>query len=169
MPPISDKYGRRLFIYVGSAIQILVYLLILVTSSYQLYLGLIFLYGLTMSIRMFIVYPHLMECMPPSLAPQVSNYLFFIDGFVYILSPVILLIMNDTKWLLLVGMVMNVTSLIGLCIIQQDESVRWRLTKGRYEEANQETLKVARINRWAVADLEKVLAAIAKFEGQQKE
>lgn len=73
------------------------------------------------------------------MAPQVSNFLFFIDGFVYILSPVILLIMRDTKWLLLVGMVMNVTSLIGLCVIQQDESVRWRLTKGRYEEARQET------------------------------
>ena len=122
-----------------------------------------------MSIRMFIVYPHLMECMPPSLAPRVSNYLFFIDGFVYILSPVILLIMKDTKWLLLVGMVMNVTSLIGLCVIQQDESVRWRLTKRRYEEARKETLKVARINRWAVTDLEKVLAAIARFEAQQNE
>jgi hypothetical protein len=112
---------------------------------------------------MFIVYPHLMECMPPSLAPQVSNYLFFLDGFVYILSPVILLIMRDTKWLLLVGMVMNVASLIGLCVIQQDESVRWRLTKGRYEEARQETVKVARINKWAAGDLERVLAAIARF------
>jgi hypothetical protein len=110
-----------------------------------------------------------MECMPPSLAPQVSNFLFFLDGFVYILSPVILLIMRDTKWLLLVGMVMNVASLIGLCVIQQDESVRWRLTKGRYEEARQETVKVARINQWMAGDLERVLGAIARFEGQQKE
>jgi hypothetical protein len=90
----------------------------LLTSSYTIYLSLIFLYGVTMSIRMFITYPHLMECMPPSLAPTVSNYLFFIDGFVYIISPLILLITKDSKWLLIVGGVINIVSLIGLGVIQ---------------------------------------------------
>ncbi len=132
MPPISDRYGRKLFVYFGSVIHILSYSLLLITSSFQMYLSLIFLYGFTMSIRMFVTYPHLMECMPPSLAPQVSNYLFFLDGFLYMISPVILLVFKDTKWILIIGMVMNICSLVGLSIIRQQDSVRWCLTKGKY-------------------------------------
>ena len=108
-------------------------MLILLTNSYSVYLLLIFLNGFTLAIRIIVTYPHLMECMPPSLSSQISNYLFFLDGLVYMITPVILMTLKDTKWLLILGAAMNVVALIGLCVIKQDESVRWCLTKEKYK------------------------------------
>jgi len=92
LPPVADKYGRRNFVYVGSVIQLLVYLVVSFSTSYDLSIIMITLFGVTMSIRMFITYPHLMEVLPPSVAPSVSNNLFFLDGFIYMLSPLMLLL-----------------------------------------------------------------------------
>jgi len=114
LPPIADKYGRRLFVYYGSVIQLVSYILVIFSSSYSLALTTVFIYGITMSIRMFITYPHLMEVLPPSVAPKVSNSLFFMDGFLYILSPLLLLIFGNTNSLLIFGTILNVISLIGL-------------------------------------------------------
>jgi len=148
LPPIADKHGRRFFVYVGSVIQLMVYSVIAISSSYNLSLIMITLYGVTMSIRMFITYPHLMEILPPSVAPSVSNNLFFMDGFIFMLSPIMLLIFKDTRCLLILGSLINVASLIGLCMIRQGEAVKFLMTQGRFEEAIQETEKISAINKW---------------------
>ncbi len=114
LPPIADKFGRRKFVYAGSVIQLVSYVIVIFSSSYTLSLTTVFIYGITMSIRMFITYPHLMEVLPPSVAPKVSNNLFFLDGFLYILSPLMLLVFANTNCLLIFGIILNVVSLIGL-------------------------------------------------------
>ena len=114
LPPIADKYGRSSFVYIGSIVQLISYIIVIFSSSYSVALTTVFIYGITMSIRMFITYPHLMEVLPPSVAPGVSNSLFFMDGFLYILSPLLLLIFGNTNSILIFGTILNVISLIGL-------------------------------------------------------
>lgn len=114
LPPLSDRHGRRLFIYFGATVCLLVLLLLLVSSSLNLSLALVTLFGAAVSTRMFVTYPHLMETIPPSLSAGVSNWLFFTDGLVYVVSPVILLIGKDTQWLLTVGISFNVLCMAGL-------------------------------------------------------
>ena len=114
LPPLSDTYGRRKFVYIGSVLQLFCCIAIIFSTNYTLTLTAVSIYGVTVSIRMFITYPHLMEVLPPSVAPSVSNNLFFLDGFIYILSPLMLLAFGNTRSLLIFGTMMNVIALIGL-------------------------------------------------------
>jgi hypothetical protein len=95
---------------------------------------------------MFITYPHLMEVLPPSVAPSVSNNLFFLDGFIYMLSPLMLLLFKDTRSLLILGSIITVASLIGLLLVKQGEGVKFLMTQRRFEEAIRETERVAAVN-----------------------
>lgn len=81
----------------------------LMSTTTHYYLAL-FVLGPTMSVRMFITYPWLMECLNAHTESKVSDMLFFTDGFVYIVSPMILrMITTDTQMLVWIA--------LGMCLI----------------------------------------------------
>lgn len=143
LPPISDRYGRKYFTYIGAIVQLAIYLLFLTSTSIMTYLSIILMFGATISIRHFITYPHLMEVFPASKAAFVSGLLFFIDGLVYIVSPILLLMTNDTRILIYIAIVMNLCSLITIVIyIKPGESVKYLVSKGLYDLAIKEAHRI---------------------------
>ncbi len=84
-----------------------------------------------MSIRMFITYPHLMDVtFNDSL---VSDMLFFLDGFVYLMSPVIVKATGSTDGLLWTAVGMCAASVVGMGLVRQGEGVGYWVGRMRSE------------------------------------
>ena len=102
-PPLSDKYGRRYFTYFGAIVQFTVYILFSISTSYGLNLALMLFFGISVTIRYTISYSHMLELYPKQKAAFISSILFFLDGFITMISPCLLLIFRDTQCLLYCG------------------------------------------------------------------
>ena len=147
MPPISDVYGRKNFIYGGLIIQLIIYILLLSTSSYKLVLVLIFIFGPTTSIRMFITYTHMMEIIPPTHSAFFSDLVLFLDGLIFIISPILVMIFKNTSVLIYCALILGSLSLVSAILIRQQESVKFCLSRGRYAQAKVEAMKACEINK----------------------
>jgi MFS family permease len=112
LPPLSDKYGRRYFTFFGSMLQLLVYLTFSVSKSYGVYLATILFFGISVTIRYSIAYSHMLELYPKKQAAVMSSVLFFIDGFIAMLAPCLLLITKDVQYLVYLGALFQGATLI---------------------------------------------------------
>jgi len=95
LPPLADYFGRRVFTFIGLGIQTGVFVGLVAFHNYQLFYLLIFVLGNAVIIRYLIVYAHLMEFVA-SQHNLITGIFLFLDGLVYIYSPIILLYF--TKW-----------------------------------------------------------------------
>ena len=68
--------------------------------------------------RHFIVYTFMIEVVPLSKKGIISSWLFFIDGFVPIITALLILLFKNTVVLVLIGLIMNLTALIILVIVR---------------------------------------------------
>ena len=127
-PALSDKIGRRYFTIVGAIVQLTVYILMLTFSSYTLFLCLMPFFGMTCCIRYCISYSHLMELQPASKSAYYSGFLFFTDGLVCILSPLILLVVKHTDILIVIGIALDVAVLVLIWVNRPQEAVKLLLS-----------------------------------------
>ncbi|TNV79458.1 hypothetical protein FGO68_gene13944 [Halteria grandinella] len=169
LPPISDKYGRKFFTILGSTIQLTVYTLMLFSTSLTMTYCLMPFFGVTCSIRYCITYSHLMELYPPSKASSISAALFFLDGSLAVLCPLVLLATMDTNWLLIMGVGVNVGCLGLAGYIRPGESVKLLVTLGRYDEAKGELRRTKGFNGESEAVIEEGVEMIERYRVMQSQ
>jgi hypothetical protein len=92
----------------------------------------IFMIGFSVPSKAMIAYTHLMEFLPGRIA-TVSGFIFFLDGMVLVVSPLILeRISKDTDILLYIPLAINVLGLFVFAILYVPESVKYQLEKGKF-------------------------------------
>ena len=89
-PVLADIFGRRVFTFIGLGIQTIVFIGLIAFKKYYLYYSLIFILGNAVIIRYLIVYAHLMEFVATK-QNLITGIFLFLDGLVYIYSPLILM------------------------------------------------------------------------------
>jgi len=80
-----------------------------------------------------IAYTHLMEFLPGRVS-TVSGLVFFIDGMVLVVSPLILEhVTKNTDLLLYIPFFINISGLLVFSIVYIPESVKYQLEKGKFD------------------------------------
>ncbi len=97
-----------------------------------------------------------MECIPASKAAFYSSLLFFIDGLVFVWSPILLLFIQSTYSLVYIAFFMCIISMVMLIRLRPQETVKFLLSKGRYKEAIIEAERVGRYNGKSESEIRKV-------------
>jgi hypothetical protein len=130
--PLSDYFGRKIFIIFTIIGQLLIVtFMIVATNIYFLYM-LFFLFGLTLPVRQFCVLIHLIEFIPGKEA-YLIGYLLFADIFMSkLLSILLLLTFRTTTILLVLIIVINMILFILYTVNFVPDSVKFNLSKGRY-------------------------------------
>lgn len=133
IPALVSRFGRKRFTYVSAAVQLICYFALVISSSTLIYLLVIFIFGVTLPLKHFVTYPHLMELMPRQQA-LVGGMMRCLDGLVFSVSPLILhFLTSDTRQLILIAIVLNLIVLITIMINYVPESIKFNLGKGRYQ------------------------------------
>lgn len=129
-PPLADLYGRRIFTFLGMGLQTFVFVGLIAFKKYQIYYVLIFLLGLAVIIRYLIVYAHLMEFVAQK-QNLITGLFLFLDGLVYIYSPVILVyVVRSTQYFVWIALGFSLASIFLLgFIFHMPESLKYSLVK----------------------------------------
>lgn len=94
-----------------------------------------------------IAYTHLMEFIPDKVS-EVSGILFFIDDFVQVFSPLVLMyVTNNTNFFLWLGLGMNLVGLLGFLVLYIPESTKYLLEKNRFDDANKDMIYILKYNK----------------------
>ena len=127
---------------------ILVLLVLIFTSDSKIYYGALFLNGILIGIKQFIVYSHIMEFM--SLKTTfISGLFFFVDGSVFTISPlVIYFISNNTMILIYIALILAVgTQIACLTVFYIPESLKFSLSKGYYQKVEADIDYILKMNK----------------------
>ena len=132
LTPIADKFGRKNFTFIALAIQFPVYILLIFLTSKTSYFMLLFFFGITISMKLYITFPYLMELMHDR-AELLTGFLFFTEGLVHAVSPMlILLFAKNTVLLIWIAVGLNIVSMIILLNIHTPESIWFSLSLKKY-------------------------------------
>ena len=94
-----------------------------------------------------IAYTHLMEFLPGRVS-TVSGLVFFIDGMVLVISPLILEhVTKNTDVLLYIPFFINISGLIVFSVVYIPESVKYQLEKGKFEQAKRDIDYIYKFNK----------------------
>jgi hypothetical protein len=89
----------------------------------------ILLFGISVPLKNMIAYTHLMEFLPGRVVTY-SGFLFFIDGMILTVSPLILMYVSiDTNIFNWFGVIQNVIALAGFALMYIPESTMFLLEK----------------------------------------
>jgi MFS family permease len=89
-PPLADTYGRKIFVIGVCTSHLFCFLSMLFIPSVLSFYITIFVFGASGPLKNMIAYTHLMEFLPSKVS-DVSGFLFFIDDFLQVICPLILL------------------------------------------------------------------------------
>ena len=90
--------------------------------------------GCGVCLKCFVMYVLLIELLPGNEA-LTTSCLFFIDGLVFIFSPIFLLyVSKNTMIFSLFSIIIVICSIIAFFFIRVSESLKWLLAKGNFEE-----------------------------------
>jgi hypothetical protein len=108
---------------------------------------LLFFFGASGPLKNMIAYTHLMEFLPGKVT-EASGLLFFLDDFVQVISPLLLMyITKDTNIFLWIGLLMNILPLLGFITVYIPESTKYLIEKGRYDSALKDIEHILRFNK----------------------
>ncbi|CDW77154.1 solute carrier family 22 member 4 [Stylonychia lemnae] len=168
IPLLVQKYGRKMFTYLGAFLQILCYLVITISTNYHLYPAVLFAFGITIPFKNFITYPHLMEFVPRQQI-FVGGLMRCIDGLVFSISPLILhFVTHNTKNLLYIATCLNIISIVALLILYVPESIKFNLSKGKYEEVIRDISFICIQDHVTNSKKEAMLKLIKTYQYQQE-
>lgn len=89
-PPLADIYGRKIFVIIVCAIQGLCFATLIFIPNQIIFYIVIMLFGISVPLKNMIAYTHLMEFLPGRVVTY-SGFLFFIDGMILTISPLMLM------------------------------------------------------------------------------
>ncbi len=118
--------------------QAICFLVLLFFPSTLVYYVTIFIFGNSVPLKNMIAYTHMMEFLPGRVT-EISGYLFFTEGMILVVSPLILeFVSNNTNVFLWLGLIQNVIAIGTFVAMRIPESVIFLLEKNRFEEAKRE-------------------------------
>lgn len=127
-PPLGDIYGRKIFVVIACWVQALGFLMFLISSNYIIYLLVMLSLGISCTMKI-IGYSYMMELLP-GRESFYSGILFFIEGVMLIVTPVILVyITRNLQYFLFFCFLVNFISCIVFLAFRLPESVRFTLEK----------------------------------------
>lgn len=107
----------------------------------------IFIVGTSVPLKNMIAYTHLMEFLPGRVT-EMSGYLFFFDGMVLVVSPLILMYVTvNTNVFLWGGLLQNSIALLGFALIYIPESTVFLLEKDRLDAAKKDIDYIMKFNK----------------------
>lgn len=135
-PPLSDKYGRKIFVIGVCFVQVAAFICMVLFPNTMMYYLMNTIVGGTQPLKSMIAYTHLMEW-SPGKESVISGVLFSYDGFLFILCPLMLLyVSNNTMMFIWIGLGLNITAIVLFGIFYFPESPVFLLDKGKFEEFN---------------------------------
>jgi MFS family permease len=137
-PPMADIYGRKIFVIIVCIEQCICFLaLLFIPNTYVFYIA-IFIFGSSVPLKGMIAYTHLMEFLPEYVT-LASGVLFFIDGMILVVSPLVLMYFTiNTNIFLWAGVFQNVVGIAGFALLYIPESTKFLLEKERFKEAKRD-------------------------------
>jgi hypothetical protein len=114
-----------------------------------------------------VAYTHLMEFVPDRES-LISGIFLFIDGLVFVVSPLILVyVTNDTDFFLLIAASLCCISLLLFAIIRVPESLKFLLSMNKYDEFWHNFKVIARYNHVTNEDISVLKKMIKVCEDYQ--
>ncbi|CDW88839.1 organic cation [Stylonychia lemnae] len=166
-PTLADKYGRRIFTYIGVYIQILAYLMMIIFPSYLVAYGSIFFLGITFNNKNFISYTHLVELMGKR-ASFVTGILFCYDSCIFIISPLIMVyVTKNTNLFLYVGFAMSISALVLLHSFYFPESLRFNISQKKFDNAERDLKHILSTNKVPLRQSQEIEQNFNEFKRYQ--
>jgi MFS family permease len=130
---MADIYGRKIFVIIVCIVQGLCFLVLLLIPNPIVFYATIFIFGTSIPLKNMMAYTHLMEFLPGKVT-EYSGYLFFTEGMILVISPLILMFVTvNTDIFLWLGVIQNVIA-IGLFVLMYvPESTIFLLEKERFD------------------------------------
>jgi len=122
-------------------------LALLLFPSKMVYYVTIFVFGTSVPLKNMIAYTHMMEFLPGRVT-EISGILFFIDGMVLVICPLVLqFVTNNTAVFVWAGIIQNAFALIAFMFIRVPESVIFQLEKHKYAQAKKDIEYILEFNK----------------------
>lgn len=130
---MADIYGRKIFVIIVCIVQSLCFLVLLLIPNPIVFYATIFIFGTSIPLKNMMAYTHLMEFLPGRVT-EYSGYLFFTEGMLLVISPLILIFVTvNTDIFLWVGLVQNAIGIALFMFMYVPESTIFLLEKERFE------------------------------------
>jgi MFS family permease len=169
-PPLADLLGRRIFTFIGLAMQTVVFIGLIAFKKHVWYYSLIFIMGNSVVIRYLIVYAHLMEFVAHK-QNLITGIFLFLDGLVYIYSPLILVhIVRSTQYFVWLGLGASLAAIFLLgFIFHMPESLKYSLVKQDIMKFENDMDYICEMNRATDEQREKINYLVEKYCAQVRE
>jgi MFS family permease len=133
-PPLADVYGRKKFVIGVCLVHGLCFLSMIFFPNIVSFYTSIFIFGAMGPLKNMIAYTHLMEFLPAKVS-ETSGILFFIDDFLQVICPLVLMYLTrNTNTFLWAGVIQNAFALLAFAYMYIPESTKFLLEKHRFEE-----------------------------------
>lgn len=156
---MADIYGRKIFVIIVCIEQALCFLALLFIPSATVFYAIIFIFGTSIPLKNMMAYTHMMEFLPGRVT-EISGYLFFTEGMILVVSPLILMFVTvNTDIFLWIGVAQNVIALATFALMYIPESTIFLLDKERFDMAKKDIeylMKYNKANEGQVAEMNSV-------------
>lgn len=144
--------------------QTIVFVGLIAFKNFELFYLLIFILGNSVIIRYLIVYAHLMEFVAYK-QNLITGVFFFMDGLVYIYSPVILVYFtNKTYYFIYLAMGMSVAAIILLAFFfHMPESLKFSLAKQDIMKFQNDMDYICTMNKTSEEQIDKINGLVEKY------
>ena len=146
-PPMADIYGRKIFVIIVCILQGLCFLVLLFVPDKIVYYATIFVFGVSIPLKNMMAYTHLMEFLPGKVT-EYSGYLFFTEGMILVISPLILIFLTvNTNIFLWIGVIQNLIAIALFIFMYVPESTIFLLEKEKFEQAEKDIDYLLKFNK----------------------
>ena len=146
VPSFGDKYGRKNIFAVSMSLNLIMYSVMMWTTSLDVMLISVFFQGALNSVRVNIGYLYLLEMMPKHLQTTVGSIWGMSDAAIYLLATLYFWkVSKEWFYFAMIGYFLNVFTAIGAWFLP--ESPRYLLNMGKIDELKDVMQTVADVNQ----------------------
>eukprot|EP00347_Sterkiella_histriomuscorum_P010242 403377046 len=143
MPRLADIYGRKIFYLSSSALQLFLYLGIMLSRSAELTTALIVFFGICGVGRSAIGYLYLLEMIPAEWKNIVGTLTHVANSFTFIISAVYFWkLSKDWEWFILFALISNAITVVAVSRIPESPKFTYSTKSGEYFNQNFTSEKV---------------------------
>ena len=146
LPRVADVHGRKKIFAYGLTISAVLYAALIFSKNFYLTMVIIFLFGVTNTVRTIMGFVYFTELMPKKSITIATTVLWIIDGCVYLFVVVYFWkISKYTIYLISIGFVFATLGALFSWFLP--ESPVWLLSLNRTEQAIQVMTQIAKVNK----------------------